>query len=76
MFVSTKTEEAKELRSMYRTIRKLPKEKAARVMSFIRAIQDEEPALTDEEIIGLDKAYNELSMGKGESFEEAFKDIL
>lgn len=74
--MSTRIEEAKELRKIYRTIRKLPKEKAARVMSFIRAMQDEEPALTDEELIGLDKGYKELSMGKGESFEEAFGDIL
>lgn len=70
------TQEEKESRNMYRMIRRLPAEKRARVMSYIRAIQEEEPPLTSEEESGIKKAYAELAAGEGESFREAFKDLL
>ncbi len=70
------TQEEIDSRNMYRMIRKLPADKRARVMSYIRALQEEEPPLSEEEEKGLKQAYSELAAGEGESFREAFKGLL
>lgn len=70
------TQEERDSRNMYRMIRKLPVDKRARVMSYIKTLQEEEPLLTEEEEKGLRQAYAELAGGEGESFREAFKDCL
>jgi hypothetical protein len=63
-------------RAMYRLIRDLPEEKAARVMSYIKSLQEEEPPLSEDEEEGLRQAYAELASGQGERFREVFKELL
>lgn len=63
-------------RALYRLIRNLPEEKAARVMSYIKSLQEEEPPLSEDEEEGLRQAYAELASGQGETFREAFGGLL
>jgi hypothetical protein len=44
-------------RALYRLIRNLLEEKAARVMSYIKSLQEEEPPLSEGEEEGLRQAY-------------------
>ena len=65
-----------ERRAIYRKIRSLSEEKAARVMGYIQALElDEEPALTGDEENGIHFANAELARGEGRSFKEALKDL-
>ena len=61
-----------ERKRIYNMIRTLPDDKAARVLSYIQAIQSEEPPLNEDEEEGLRVAYAELAVGKG----QPLKDVL
>jgi hypothetical protein len=66
-----------ERKRLYRMIRNLSDDKAARVMGYIKSMEspDDEPALTEDEEEGLRTANRELLNGGGRSFKSALKDL-
>jgi hypothetical protein len=64
-----------EREEIFQAIQNLPDDKAAKAMSYIKALGLDEPPLTQDEIEGLRIANLELSNGEGRSFKEALKDL-